>query len=321
MPAGLFAFADLVESANRRVEGDIFELHWVAMDLQPIECSHGNFLTAQERLGDESLDALLIPGLWGNVDLATLVDNHQDLVAAIRALGSDIALWSYCTGVSLIAATGQLNGHKATITWWMADQAQRLFQQVDWLTHQTNVFDGRFYTASGANGYLPICLDIIERELGEQVVREVIKFMVLPRPERGYLPFQSVDLVYLDDRLMRRIFLWVEKNPARNLVVANLARYLSMSQRTVTRKVKEAVGLPSAKFMEQIKLNQASELLILTSRSAKQISDDLGYVDDSTFRRAFKRVTGYTPGQYREKFKHLNLSRTATTGSLRGVGP
>lgn len=304
MPAGLFAFADLVESANKRVDRNIFKLFWVATDLQPILCSHGNVLTAQSRLGEVRLDALLVPGLWGNDDISTIVNNHQELIAAIRKIGADTSLWSYCTGVSLIAATGRLNGHRATITWWMADSAQRLFPKVDWQPGQTYVFDDRFYTASGANGYLSICLKIIERELGEQVMREVTKFMVVPRPEREYLPFQSVDLVYLEDKLMRRIFLWVENAPARNLAVANLAKYLNMSERTVARKVKETIGQPCAKFMEQIKLNQASEQLIMTSRSAKQISDDLGYVDDTTFRRAFKRVTGYTPGQYRQRFKH-----------------
>lgn len=303
MPAGLFAFADLVESANKRIDRSVFELIWVAADLEPVRCSHGNVLSPQQRLGDQLLDALLVPGLWGNDDISTLVDQHQELIAAIGRLGANTALWSYCTGVSLIAATGRLNGHQATITWWMAEAAHELFPKVDWQLRQTCVFDDRFYTASGATGYLPICLEIIEKELGEQVMREITKFMVLPRPERGYLPFQSVDLVYMEDKLMRRIFLWVEKTPARQLVVANLAQYLNMSERSVARKVKDAIGLPCAKFMEQIKLNQASEQLILTSRSAQQVSDDLGYIDDTTFRRAFKRVTGYTPGQYRQKFK------------------
>lgn len=303
MPAGLFAFADLVESANKRVDRHAFELYWVATDLQPVKCSHGIVLTPQDRLGDNRLDALLVPGLWGTDDISTIVGHHQELIAAIGQLGAGTALWSYCTGVSLIAATGRLNRHKATITWWMAERAQQLFPTVDWQLRQTCVFDDRFYTASGANGYLPIGLEIIERELGEQVIREITKLMVLPRPERGYLPFQSVDLVYLEDKLMRRIFLWVEKTPARDLAVANLAQYLNMSERSVARKVKETIGQPCAKFMEQIKLNQASEQLILTSRSVNQVSDDLGYVDDTTFRRAFKRVTGSTPGQYRQVFK------------------
>ncbi|MCU7816690.1 MAG: helix-turn-helix domain-containing protein [Candidatus Thiodiazotropha sp. (ex Lucinoma kastoroae)] len=304
MPAGLFAFADLVESANKRFDRNFFELFWVATDLQPVQCSHGNILTAQSRLGDDELDALLVPGLWSDDDITTIIERHQALIAAIGRLEPNTALWSYCTGVSLIAATGRLSGYKATITWWMAESVQQLFPTVDWQLSRTCVFDDHFYTASGANGYLPICLEIIERELGEQIMREITKFMVLPRPERGYLPFQSVDLVYLDDKLMRRVYLWVENTPARSLVNTNLAQYLNMSERSVARKVKEAIGQSCAKFMEQIKLNQASEQLILTSRSAQQVSDDLGYIDDTTFRRAFKRVTGFTPGQYRQKFKH-----------------
>ncbi|MEJ2404623.1 MAG: helix-turn-helix domain-containing protein [Candidatus Thiodiazotropha sp.] len=303
MPAGLFAFADLLESANKRLDQNFFELLWVSHDLKPVRCSHGNVLTAQFRLEDSSLDALLVPGLWGDADISAMLAQQKALIDAIMRLDLNVRLWSYCTGVSLIAASGKLNGKKATITWWMAEQTQMLFPKVDWQLSQSCVFDGKLYTASGANGYLPICLELIEKKLGEDMLREISKLMVLPHPERDYLPFQAVDLVYLKDKLMRRVFVWVEQTPVRDLGVANLARHLNMSERSLARKVKAAVGQSCAKFMEQIKHNQASEQLVLTMRSAKQISADLGYADDTSFRRAFKRVTGYTPGEYRQKFK------------------
>jgi len=303
MPAGLYAFADLVEVANIRAGATPFELVWVSSSQVPVHCAHGNVLTPQSGLDSVDLDALLIPGLWGNEDISTSIKYHDVLINAIAGLKADTALWSYCTGVSLIAATGRLDNHKATITWWMAERAQQLFPRVNWRLRQTSVFDGLYYTASGANGYLPICFEIIERLLGESVTREITKFMVLPRPERGYLPFQSVDLVYLEDKLMRRIFLWVEETNARELLVAELARYLNMSERSLARKVKDAIGQSCYKFMEQVKLNQASEQLILSSLSISQVSDNLGYINDTSFRRAFKRVTGSTPGAYRQMFK------------------
>lgn len=303
MPAGLFVFADLMQSANKRTGTEVFKLVWVSLNLGPVTCAHGNVLTPQGRLEDTELDALLIPGLWGSDDISAMLEHHGALIAAISKLHSHTALWSYCTGVSIIAATGRLNGHKATITWWMAERAQQIFPDVDWQLRETLISDKRCITASGATGYLPICLEIIGTRLGESVTREITKFMVLPRPERGYLPFQSVDLVYLDDKLMQAIFLWVEKTKARELSVAELAKYFNMSERSVARKVKATIGRSCSKFMEQIKLNQASEQLILTSRSIGQVSEDLGYVDDTSFRRAFKRITGSTPSQYRELFK------------------
>jgi len=56
-------------------------------------------------------------------------------------------------------------------------------------------------------------------------------------------------------------------------------------------------------FMRMVKLNQASESLILTNMSISAISEQLGFVDDTTFRRSFKNVSGYTPGDYRQVFK------------------
>ena len=303
MQAGLFAFADLAQSVNKRTGTEFFKLVWVSLSVEPVTCAHGNVLTPQNRLEDAELDALLIPGLWGSGDITAMLEHHSALIAAISKLDSHTALWSYCTGVSIVAATGRLNSHKATITWWMAERAQQIFPDVDWQLRETCISDRQYTTASGANGYLPICLRIIDAQLGESVTREITKFMVLPKPERGYLPFQSVDLVYLDDKLMQSIFLWVEKIKAKKLSVTELAKHLNMSERSLARKVKATIGKSCSKFIEQIKLNQASEQLILTSRSIGQVSEDLGYVDDTTFRRAFKRITGSTPSQYREMFK------------------
>lgn len=303
MPAGLFVFTDLMESANKRAGARTFELTWVSLSMSPVTCAHGRALPPERRLEDVDLDALLIPGLWGSDDISTMLQQHGALIDAIAGLDRRIALWSYCTGVSVMAATGRLNRHEATITWWMAERAQQLFPHVEWRPSETCIADGRYITASGANGYLPIGLKVIETACGESITREITKLLVLPRPEREFLPFQSVDLIYLEDKFMQTIFLWVEKTQARDLTVANLAKHLHMSERSIARKVKATIGRSCAKFMEQVKLNQASEQLILTSRSISQISDDIGYLDDTTFRRAFKRVTGRTPGQYREMFK------------------
>ena len=91
MPAGLFAFADLVQSVNKRTGTEFFKLVWVSLSVEPVTCAHGNVLTPQSRLEDAELDALLIPGLWGSGDITTMLERHSALIAAISKLDSHTA--------------------------------------------------------------------------------------------------------------------------------------------------------------------------------------------------------------------------------------
>src|SRR5690349_6031067 len=88
MPAGLFAFADLLHAANRRAGKPLFETVYVAQVDGPVDCAHGLQLPVGARLEAAELDALLVPGFWtesaAQVE-AALTDN-AGLVAAIARL-------------------------------------------------------------------------------------------------------------------------------------------------------------------------------------------------------------------------------------------
>lgn len=146
-------------------------------------------------------------------------------------------------------------------------------------------------------------MHLIGKHLGEKVLRDVTKIMLLPRPETVQQPFQKVDMLAMNSPLMRKIQMWVEQHPAASHSTSELANATHLSERTLARRIKAASGETTMGLMRLIKLNQASEALILTDSSINIVSDQIGYQDDRSFRRTFKRVTGYTPGEYRETFK------------------
>lgn len=305
MPAGLFAFADLLLAANRRAGKRHFETVWVALDKGPVECAHGAVLQPHATLARAGCDALLIPGIWAESaqQVAQVLEDNQPLVKAIARLDKRVALWSYCTGVCLAAQTGRLNGRSATVTWWLADAVQQNFPKVKWQFQHTGVFHRDTATASGVNGYLLIAKALIEQKVGAAAYRDITRLMVLPRPETAHPVFQSISPINQSDPLLRKLHLMVENMPAGATTVEQLARALATSPRTLARKVKTGTGNAVANHVRLIKLNQASEKLILTSDTVGQISDALGFSDESSLRRSFKHVTGYTPIEYRQKFK------------------
>lgn len=305
MPAGLFAFADLLLATNRRGGGTHFEVRWIGLDLQPVECAHGMRLQPQGTLAGERCHALLIPGLWADSEarMTRALEQNRPLLRALGRLNRETRLWSYCTGVCLLAGSGRLDGEEATATWWLADSLRARFPKVGWQFQHTQLFGPRVSTASGVSGYLPLARALIEEQLGAEAYREISRMMVLPRPEPAAPVFRTIGVSEQSDPLLRRLQLLVERRPARLLVAEQLAAELAVSARTLARKVKALTGRALADHVRLIKLNQAGERLILTSESVALISEALGFGDESSFRRTFKRVTGMTPLAYRQSFR------------------
>ncbi len=304
MPAGLFAFADLMWAANRRSGQALFDLKFIALRRGSVKCAHGMVLTAAGALSDADFDAVLIPGFWAE-SAQHVADGriaNAALIATLTTLPKETMLWSYCTGVSLLAAAGKLNGQKATVTWWLADEMRRYTRKVFWQNEQICVFNARTATASGVNGYLPIAQTLIEKRVSIETYRELSKLMLLPRPERLHAAFQSLNLIELSDPLVRKFHMLVEQLPADEITVQRLARKLHMAERTLARKIGLATGQPVASYARRIKLNQVSERLILTSAPASTISMELGFRDDAGMRRMFKQLTAFTPNAYRQSF-------------------
>ncbi len=304
MPAGLFAFTDLVHAANRRAGARLFETMFVAAQAGVVECAHRQPLEAGVSIQDGNLDAILLPGFWAEspqqVSAALSINAH--LIAELAGLRKGVMLWSYCTGVCLLAASGRLNGQKATVTWWLADTLRKNYPKVIWQSERTSIFNLRTATASGVNGYLPIAQALIEKYLSTEAYRDLTKLMVLPRPERIHHAFQTINLIEQADPLLRRLYAAAEQIPATEVTVYRLAKELNTSERTLARKVVAASGLSVASYLRRIKLNQAGERLILTSAPASTISAELGFSSDSSMRRMFKELTALTPVEYRLAF-------------------
>ncbi len=321
IPSGLFAFAELLEIANIRSGEHRFSISWAGVDSQPVPISmtepSNNTATTplqiipDRHLTDSALDAILLPGMWikSLSALQNALTSHQAIIDALGNLSQNTHIYSYCTAVSLVAKAGQLQACEATSTWWLADYFKSIFKGVEWRFSRTCIFTNTHATASGINGYLPIALELIEKQCGPLVLSDITKLMMLPQPKTDQPQFQAVELMMQNDPLIRKIYLWVEKTSAAKISTSALANFLHSSERTVARKIKAATGKTSRQFMQLIKLNQASENLILTSTPINLISEQLGYLDDTSFRRSFKTVTGYTPSEYRQKHRRTDQKR------------
>lgn len=66
---------------------------------------------------------------------------------------------------------------------------------------------------------------------------------------------------------------------------------------------KEKTGSTVLDYITNLKMNKAKELMLNTNLPLKDVAEQIGYVNVSSFIRRFKQVTGVTPGEYKKKLK------------------
>lgn len=81
---------------------------------------------------------------------------------------------------------------------------------------------------------------------------------------------------------------------------AKLARAVGLSVRAFERAFVAEYGLPPQQYLKRLRLQVASRHLVATRESLSEISAACGFADQSHFTREFRRLTGKTPGRYRE---------------------
>jgi transcriptional regulator GlxA family with amidase domain len=80
-----------------------------------------------------------------------------------------------------------------------------------------------------------------------------------------------------------------------------IAMSVGLGYSVFRKKFKEYTGVSPAQYQINLRINKAKDLLVTSKQSLKEIANDLGFESADYFYRLFKKKTGYTPSDYREK--------------------
>jgi AraC family transcriptional regulator len=107
----------------------------------------------------------------------------------------------------------------------------------------------------------------------------------------------------LDSRRLRRAIDYIHSNLTKEITVEELAAAASLSRFHFSRMFKAATGKSPRRFIGQLRLELAKSLLI-AGRSIADVAHDCGFSSESNLVRSFRRATGLTPGQYRNRARN-----------------
>lgn len=102
-----------------------------------------------------------------------------------------------------------------------------------------------------------------------------------------------------------RVKEWIRTNLYRSPSVLDMANEVQLNPQYFSRLFKRITGIPPKKYLLQLKLQTAQALLIRTSLSIKEISDNAYFENEKLFMRQFKQFTGVTPSEYRAQFDQI----------------
>jgi AraC-like DNA-binding protein/uncharacterized cupin superfamily protein len=91
----------------------------------------------------------------------------------------------------------------------------------------------------------------------------------------------------------------IHADPARAWSNAEMARCAHLSRTTFAERFTRILGQPPMMYLTELRMELARDLLLGTGETAKQVARRTGYTSDAAFNRAFTRVHGCSPGQWR----------------------
>lgn len=84
--------------------------------------------------------------------------------------------------------------------------------------------------------------------------------------------------------------------------VDELADKLALSRRTLERRFKKATTNTVTEYVQRVKIEAAKKDLETTRKNVSEVMYEVGYSDSKSFRNLFRKITGLTPVEYRNKY-------------------
>ncbi|NJA56204.1 GlxA family transcriptional regulator [Streptomyces sp. NEAU-H3] len=282
-------------------------------------------------------DTVVVPGTA--TPLAPLPAPVREALREVAARGTRIA--SICTGAFPLAATGLLDGLRATTHWAAAALLAETYPAVEVDPDVLHVDNGQFLTSAGAAAGLDLCLHLVRRDYGSAVAADAARLSVMPLEREGgqaqfiVAPWPATPrgaeleplLAWLEAHLdeevtvermaqfivapwpatprgaeLEPLLAWLEAHLDEEVTVERMARQAGTSTRTLIRHFKEQTGTTPLRWLHRARVRRGQHLLETTGYSVERIAGQVGFGSAGAFRERFKRTTGVSPQGYRRAF-------------------
>lgn len=258
---------------------------------------------ADKLLGEvQKTDLIFIPALSG--DLPTAIEMNKELIPWIvehHKNGAEVA--SLCIGAFLLASTGLLNGKKCSTHWNSGNEFRTMFPEVELVDGSIITEDQGIYSSGGANSYWNLLLHLVEKYTDRDTAILAAKYFAIDidrDSQSSFMMFQG-QKDHKDEEI-KKAQEHIEEHFQEKITVEQLAEKFAIGRRSFERRFKKATNNTVVEYTQRVKIEAAKRSFESSRKNINEVMFDVGYTDTKAFRDTFKKVTGMTPIEYRNKY-------------------
>jgi transcriptional regulator GlxA family with amidase domain len=247
-------------------------------------------------------DLIFIPALFG--DMSTAIAKNRALIPWITEQykkGAEVA--SLCVGAFLLASTGLLNGKKCSTHWGFQNEFREMFPEVEVMDGSIITEEHRIYSSGGANSYWNLLLHLIEKYTDRETAILASKYFAIDIDRESQTAFAMFKgQKNHKDLAVIKAQEYIEKNIQEKITLDELAELTALGRRSFERRFKQATNNSVLEYIHRVKIEAAKRSFESSRKNINEVMFDVGYTDTKAFRSIFKKITGLTPIEYRNKY-------------------
>jgi transcriptional regulator GlxA family with amidase domain len=283
LPDGSPAYEVVVAGSEREI------------DAGPVRIVPGHGLDALERA-----DTVVLPGR--SDPAAPVPDDALEALHTAAHRGARLA--SICVGAFTLAATGLLDGLRATTHWRAAELFRATYPLVDLDPAVLYVDNGRLLTSAGAAAGLDLCLYMVGLDHGAAVAAEAARIAVTPvHRDGGQAQFVRRRAEPAASSSLTPLLTWLDAHCHDDVTLDDIAARAGLSVRTLNRRFHDELGETPFQWLTRARVRRAQELLETTDVAVETVGHRVGLGSASNFRAVFARHAGVPPRAYRRAFR------------------
>lgn len=245
---------------------------------------------------------IIIPAMHGNLEKAMEL-NKAFIPWIIQQHRQGAELASFCIGAFFLAATGLLNGKQCATHWQLANQFRSMYPDVHLVDDKIMTETDGIYTSGGAYSFLNLLVYLIERYAGRDVAILVAKAFMIDIDRYSQSPF----IIFQgqkahQDEPVRKAQEFIEQNFEEKITVDQLASMFALGRRSLERRFKKATSNTVTEYIQRVKIEAAKKDLETGRKNINEVMYEVGYNDVKAFRTTFRKVTGLSPVEYKNKY-------------------
>ena len=254
----------------------------------------------------QKTDLIFIPAFDG--DLKTALEANQDFVPWIieqHRRGAEVA--SLCLGAFLLAKTGLLNGKKCSTHWRSANEFREMFPEVNLVADKIITEETGLYSSGGALCYWNLLIYLIEKYTSREIAIVAAKDFAVDInrvSQSSFIIFKGQN--EHADEPVKKAQKFIENNFQDKITVDQLSQMFAVGRRSFERRFKRATNNTVTEYIQRVKIEAAKKTFETCRKNISEVMFDVGYSDSKAFRGIFKKITGMTPVDYRNKYNKEN---------------